>query len=591
VISTKQSPPKPENDNYARLANYIADASKKGEKCLASWSAGCMAGDDYELGISEVLATQGCNERTKREKTYHLVVSFRPEDESKLTLQDYKDIEVRFAETLGFTEHQRHCGVHINTANPHMHVAYNMIHPEKKTRLEPYRDYWKRDDLCRQLEKEYGVSIDPGRKQRREFAHYLSDKKNAFLSAVKAARTWENVHAAMANCGLQISCKEDVQIAPLESAVKGCRITGQEIHSSLNKDELVQRLGVFKPKEKFYPAKDTFQPAVQETKNDRAEAMEAYTGEESFIGYLQRHKEVIDDARTKSATWAEFQMKLQSELNVTVKLRGRGTVFADLTKVKGKKSEHYAKVSDLGREYSRQKLETFLGKLVSLPYGSFVKPKRQYHRDPLHRHPERGKLMKEYRAGIDKRKAMFEDQKEQRQKEMQELRLKWKIKMKKYQLDSRLGRKETRYLINAAKAEQLRQEEQIQNRFTEQRKKIKEEVSYGNWNEFLRQKAEAGNMIALAVLQSSKPKDRKAFKERPVEKLLEGMTYTVDNEGNITYKLKDGGVVLDNRKEIIASKDVEARKFAEKLRGRRFGRQGRSRKLPREVGNSKLVGK
>lgn len=571
MISTKQSPPKPENDNYARLANYIADASKKGEKCLASWSAGCMAGDDYELGISEVLATQGCNERTKREKTYHLVVSFRPEDESKFTLEDYKDIEERFAETLGFTEHQRHCGVHINTANPHLHVAYNMIHPEKKTRLEPYRDYWKRDDLCRQLEKKYGVAIDPGRTQRREFVHYLSEKKDAFLPAVGAARTWEDVHAVMAGCGLQISCKKDVQITPLETDVKGCRITGQEIHSSLNKDELVQRLGAYKPKEKFYPTKDVFQPAGQDAKNDRAEAMEAYTGEESFIGYLQRHKAIINDAQTNSATWAEFQMKLQSELNVTVKLRGRGTVFADLTRVKGKKSEHYAKVSDLGREYSRQKLETTLGKLAPLPFGSFVKPKCQYHRDPLHRHPERGRLMKEYKSGIDKRKALFEDQKEQRQKEMQELRLKWKIKMKKYQLDSRLDRKETRYLINAAKAEQLRQEEQVQNKFTEQRKKIKEEVPYGNWNEFLRQKAEAGNNIALAVLQSSKTKDKKAFKERPVEKLLEGMTYTVDNEGNITYKLKDGGVVLDIRKEIIASKDVEARKFAEKLRGRRFG--------------------
>ncbi len=451
----------------------------------------------------------------------------------------------------------------------------NMIHPEKKTRLEPYRDYWKRDDLCRQLEKEYGVTIDPGRTQRREFLHYLTDKKKAFLPAVEAARTWEDVHATMAGCGLQIFCKEDVRITPLETDVKGCRITGQEIHSSLNKDELVQRLGTYKPKEKFYPTKDVFQLVAQGPKNDRADAMEAYTGEESFIGYLQRHKEIIDDARANFATWAEFQMKLQSELNVTVKLRGRGTVFADLTKVKGKKNDHYVKVSDLGREYSRQKLETTLGKLAPLPYGSFVKPKRQYHRDPLHRHPERGRLMKEYKSGIDKRKALFEDQKEQRQKEMQELRLKWKIKMKKYQLDSRLGRKETRYLINTAKAEQLRQEEQVQTKFTEQRKKIKEEVPYGNWNEFLRQKAESGNKIALAVLQSSKTKEKKAFKERPIEKLLEGMTYTVDNEGNITYKLKDGGVVLDNRKEIIASKDAEARKFAEKLQGRRFWRRER----------------
>lgn len=118
MISTKQPSPKPKNDNYARLANYIADASHEGEKCLMSWNTGCMAGDDFQLGISEVLATQDCNTRTKKEKTYHLIVSFRPEDEAKLTEKDFKDIEQRFAEVLGFEEHQRHCGVHNNTENP-----------------------------------------------------------------------------------------------------------------------------------------------------------------------------------------------------------------------------------------------------------------------------------------------------------------------------------------------------------------------------------------------------------------------------------------------------------------------------------------
>ncbi|SIN81065.1 hypothetical protein [Halodesulfovibrio marinisediminis] len=78
-------------------------------------------------------------------------------------------------------------------------------------------------------------------------------------------------------------------------------------------------------------------------------------------------------------------------------------------------------------------------------------------------------------------------------------------------------------------------------------------------------------MVALAVLQSSKMKEKALFKEHTVVKLLEGMTYTVDNEGNITYKLKNGGVVRDCRKDIYASKDAGAVKFAAKLKARRFG--------------------
>ena len=146
---------KAQNDNYGRLANYIADASHEGEKSLVSWCAGCWAGDDYELAMLEVKDTQALNTRTTKEKTYHLVISFRPEDEAKLTSEIYKKIEEEFAQALGFEEHQRHCGVHQNTANIHMHVAYNMIHPEKLTRYEPFRDYWKRDKLCRDLEFKY----------------------------------------------------------------------------------------------------------------------------------------------------------------------------------------------------------------------------------------------------------------------------------------------------------------------------------------------------------------------------------------------------------------------------------------------------
>ena len=122
----------PKNDNYARLANYIADAGQKDEKCLMAWCVGCFGGDDYAEGIAEVVDTQDLNTRTTQSKTYHLVVSFRPMDEEKLTPKIFRAIEERFAVALGYSEHQRHCGVHKNTGNLHMHIAYNTIHPEKR---------------------------------------------------------------------------------------------------------------------------------------------------------------------------------------------------------------------------------------------------------------------------------------------------------------------------------------------------------------------------------------------------------------------------------------------------------------------------
>lgn len=212
----------PENDNYRRLANYIADAGRKGEKCLLAWCAGCWAGDDYALAIQEVTDTQDLNTRTTKEKTYHLIVSFRPEDEGTLTPEVLKEIEAELAKGLGFEGHQRHCGVHKNTANLHMHVAFNMIHPEKLTRHDPFRDYHTRDRVCRELEKRFGLAIDHGRNQgpaqplsdgaatveahtgQQSFESYAKDFRESILASLEGAADWQGLHQALALHGLEI---------------------------------------------------------------------------------------------------------------------------------------------------------------------------------------------------------------------------------------------------------------------------------------------------------------------------------------------------------------------------------------------------
>ena len=210
------------HDNYGALARYIADAGHEGEKCLASWCAGCMADDDYDLAIVEAQAAQALNTRSQKEKTYHLLISFRPEDEARLTPEDFKAIEKRFAAALGYSEHQRHCGIHKNTNNIHMHVAYNMIHPERHTRHEPFGDYATRDKLCREIEREYGLTVDNGRERRREnalthkaatieaqtgqesFESYAKRHKDKVLAALERASHWQDLHEAMKAHGLGI---------------------------------------------------------------------------------------------------------------------------------------------------------------------------------------------------------------------------------------------------------------------------------------------------------------------------------------------------------------------------------------------------
>lgn len=221
------------NDNYGRLARYIAaghdrqdtEGKTLEEKCLMHWCAGCAAGDDYDLAMREVAATQDMNTRSKREKTYHLIVSFRPEDTPKFTPEIFKAIEARFAEALGLSEHQRHCGVHVNTENTHMHIAYNLIHPEKYTRIEPYYDFAKRDKLCRELEKEYGLTVDNGKQMghdrsqssrasameahtgQQSFEGYCKKQAPLLKEGLAKAQTWRDVHFLFAKHGLELRPK------------------------------------------------------------------------------------------------------------------------------------------------------------------------------------------------------------------------------------------------------------------------------------------------------------------------------------------------------------------------------------------------
>jgi hypothetical protein len=254
----------PKNDNYARLADYIAAAGHKDEKSLMHWCAGCLGDDDYRDGIAEAVDVQTMNTRSKQSKTYHLVISFRPEDEAKLTPKMFRAIEERFAATLGYTEHQRHCGVHKNTANLHMHIAYNMIHPEKHTRHEPFRDYWKRDKVCRELEQEYGLVVDNGRskdKQRslsekaalieahtgqQSFESYAKAHRDKISPVLAAAPDWKTLHEGLALYGMGIKPHGNgLVIADRHNQRHTVKASAVDRDLSLKK--LVEKLGPYLP--------------------------------------------------------------------------------------------------------------------------------------------------------------------------------------------------------------------------------------------------------------------------------------------------------------------------------------------------------
>ena len=145
-----------------KIAQYIAAAKEPGEKLHSLWIAECDTGsaaEDLDPAIREIEATQDLSNRTKKHKTYHLVISFRNEDPIP-DVDTLKEIERAYAKALGFEDHQRVVGAHTNTDNFHIHVGYNKIHPKTGTVHTPFRDFKALAKVSMAVEQKYGLATD-----------------------------------------------------------------------------------------------------------------------------------------------------------------------------------------------------------------------------------------------------------------------------------------------------------------------------------------------------------------------------------------------------------------------------------------------
>jgi hypothetical protein len=155
------------------------------------------------------------------------MVSFRSEDEAKLTGEVLRKIEVRLAEALGFSEHQRHCGYHVNTAHRHLHIAYNAVHPRAFNHRSPYYDYLKLTRACREIEQEFGLAVDRGmddrlpgegrgnnkiqafeaQSGRESFFRYVQNQQEEITAEMDKAANWAEAQTVFLKRGLMIKPK------------------------------------------------------------------------------------------------------------------------------------------------------------------------------------------------------------------------------------------------------------------------------------------------------------------------------------------------------------------------------------------------
>jgi phage/plasmid primase-like uncharacterized protein len=253
-------------DNYKELAHYIAAAKEPGEKLDRFWIANCGAGekrDDLDLALVEIDAVRRLKPDVK-DKTYHMIVSFRPGEKERLSDQDLKDIAQSYAKALGFTDHQYVAGTHINTDNFHMHIAFNRVHPQTLQLVTPFRDYKILDRVSRQLEKKYGLYVDNGMAQRMDnsaklspsardyesqtwqesFQNHVLGHRDEILKQTAEVKNWQDLHTVLSNYDIKIKKRGNgfVLLGPDGQGMKA-----SALDRSMSKAALEKKLGQFKP--------------------------------------------------------------------------------------------------------------------------------------------------------------------------------------------------------------------------------------------------------------------------------------------------------------------------------------------------------
>lgn len=529
ITAGKSRDGKQKHHNYRKLGNYCRDASHKGEKCLFAWYEGCIA-PDYDLALVEIKATQAMNTRAKSDKSYHFEASFRPKDDALILkgskeeqLQRFREIEQKIADALGLIEHQRVCGVHINTANLHIHVAYNLIHPQKFTINVPYQDYPKLSKACRLIEQEYGLVADRGYEQRQtrepkisqraaameahsgeqSFQSYALNLKDAVMRRMESAKTWEDAKGILADYGMVLRPRTNgFVLVPLND--KGGSLKASSLDKSMSRMRMEQRFGTFVTSE-------TRQPSQSESEPELPRA-----GARAFRDVVLARRAAITADLEQARNWQDVHDILANH-GLEIKPLGAGLVLAS------QRSPETLKASALGRNMSRMYLEKRFGSYAApesgqRQQGASAADARQtsgrrqeeptYQKSPRQpRNPERDRLYLDYQAALAEKITRIDAEKARNEASREWLKGRWQ-RMKE-QLYAEVLTRRTR-AIRMRMMLNLHRQDVLQERAGHKAAMagIRADYPWYNWNGYLQHQATRGNTVALGVLRSME--ERKA---------------------------------------------------------------------------------
>ncbi|MBT8470939.1 MAG: relaxase/mobilization nuclease domain-containing protein [Deltaproteobacteria bacterium] len=259
------TPKRPRNNTatsrISQLVPYMLKG-KGGERCtwyMAGNLEGLERREDADLALSVMELIQEGNVRTKRDKTYHVVISFHPNDR-QLADRELEDVVRRTVGAVGLQEHQYVAVRHSDQEHEHVHIAVNKIHPVTLKVHHPFRDIPLFKVLAGKLEKELGLyqvdrsvtRIDNDRSRDYESARGVQSFSRWARSHIgekidlDGVSNWNELHARLAVHGVRVVARGNgLAVVDATRGNLACKASSLGRHWS--KQRLCERFGDFVP--------------------------------------------------------------------------------------------------------------------------------------------------------------------------------------------------------------------------------------------------------------------------------------------------------------------------------------------------------
>lgn len=541
--------------SWSRTADYILDnasTNAQGEKVGGVRVTNCGT-DDPSAATLSIEAIQAANTRSKNDKTYHLVFSFPPGELPPLEV--LHDIEDELVSAIGYTDHQRISAVHVDTDHLHVHVAINKVHPTGLQNIEPYYDKHRLMEACERLEikhdlqrTDHGLENINDRRNRirlepeqrpddrdSRFRAYLRQSYDLALTDPPEAQTLNGLRN-LSSVGMARTTEGAAVLLPGD-ARDGVEQRGKALTDS------VRRAG----------DGDRAVAGERRELTGRAADIEAHAGVETLAGYVSRD---VAPAMRQATTWPALHAAL-AEHGLEIRARGAGLVIGEPS------LGLWARASDCGRDLSMKALTDRLGPFEQGRDGKPVRAGQRaaYAPRPRQAHPSTAHLFAQYQrerqSRIAARKAGLDRLRQEAKAKRDELR-RWRATQR---LVGKLGKGASRKAVSATvRVQSAALQAQQKKAAAEQRKRFMAETTLPTWNEWLAQRASAGDVDALEVLRSREEREfrlrgdlltaERADKARTV--ILDALKPVTRKDGAIAYKTVDGGMVIDRSRSVQA---------------------------------------